>query len=120
MTLVSQMGPLAHATQQGCLPKTPEQSDPEHTGQLLVPSRTTSTSESGAHNIVAVYPTAPLELGKGALPYPIAKQPHLPVRTQPGDREHDNINLWNDMNYHQHVYDINITKPEPYMYVILQ
>ena len=52
-TLFSQMGPLAHASQQGCPPKPPEQSDPEHTVLLLVPSRTTSTSElySKQHNL---------------------------------------------------------------------
>ena len=50
------MGPLAHASQQGCPPKPLEQSDPEYTVLLLVPSRTTSTSESGARNIVAVSP----------------------------------------------------------------
>ena len=48
---------MAHASQQGCPPKTPEQIDPEHTVLLLVPCRTTSTSESAAHNIVAVYLT---------------------------------------------------------------
>ena len=47
-TLISQMGPLVHASQQGCPPKSLEQSDPEHTLLLLVPSRSTSTSESSA------------------------------------------------------------------------
>ena len=81
-TLFSQMSPLAHASQQGCPPKPPEQSDPEHTVLLLVPSRTTSTSESSAQQRSRVPETAPLKLatgrggggwGGGALAYPIAK-----------------------------------------------
>ena len=66
------------------------------------------------HKNVAVYPRQlSWNLLWGVLAYPITKYHYLSVWTQPGDRQHDNSNFWNYMNYHQHVYDINITKREP-------
>ena len=72
-TLFSQTGPLAHAFQQRCPPKSPEQSDPEHTVLLLVPSRTTSTSESSAQQRSREHKTAPLKLAAGGACIPHRK-----------------------------------------------